>query len=284
MVTESQLFYTDEKVTHLIVGNMFELRTMRNLTEERSKKLFALDFKSLPFDLALKKVKGNGSRKLAYFTDPNCGYCKKLEKDLLNVKDVTVYTFVIPILGGDSPDKSRDLWCAKDNTAAWRAWMVDGVRLPLLGQGGDREPPRVAWQRLMRAALGQTDDPELARMLAGRSVFVGSSAFFADEVMTPQGRLSGTALNAAVFEALGSDPLPVVRDRGAAVCLLTGLLHSLRHNLRHKNENASLFEVGHDVADGGRRERHRDDARDVARTHMMTGNQPPQFASHPDGE
>jgi thiol:disulfide interchange protein DsbC len=129
VVTESQLFYTDEKVTHLIVGNMFELRTMRNLTEERSKKLFALDFKSLPFDLALKKVKGNGSRKLAYFTDPNCGYCKKLERELQKVSNVTLYLFLYPIFPG-SEEKVQGVWCSKDRVAAWDDLMLNGVQPP----------------------------------------------------------------------------------------------------------------------------------------------------------
>jgi len=109
--------------------------------------------------------------------------------------------------------------------AGSRRWPVDEqarlrLRLPL--NGG--ELPRISWQRLMRAALGEVDDAELARQLAGRSVFVGSSAFFADEVMTPQGRLSGTALNAAVFEALGTEPLPLLRERGTAVWALDALL------------------------------------------------------------
>ncbi|MFG6430893.1 hybrid sensor histidine kinase/response regulator [Roseateles sp. LYH14W] len=106
-----------------------------------------------------------------------------------------------------------------------RRWPVDEqarlrLRLPL--NGG--ELPRLPWQRLMRAALGATDDAELARQLAGRSVFVGSSAFFADEVMLPEGRLFGAAHNAAVFEALGAEPLPLLRERGAAVWALNGLL------------------------------------------------------------
>ena len=109
-----------------------------------------------------------------------------------------------------------------------RRWPVDAqarlrLRLPLNGGA----VPRVSWQRLMRAALGEADDAELARQLAGRSVFVGSSAFFADEVMTPQGRLSGTALNAAVFEALGGEPPPLLRGRGAAVWALNALLMAL---------------------------------------------------------
>jgi signal transduction histidine kinase/ActR/RegA family two-component response regulator len=109
--------------------------------------------------------------------------------------------------------------------AGARRWPVDEqarLRLRLPRDGGD--PPRLSWQRLMRAALGEADDPELLRLLAGRSVFVGSSAFFADEVMTPQGRLSGIALNAAVFEALGAEPPPLLRDRGAAVWALNALL------------------------------------------------------------
>ena len=129
VVTESQLFYTDEKVTHLIVGNMFELKTMRNLTEERAKKLFAVDFKSLPFELALKKVKGNGSRKLAYFTDPNCGYCKKLERELQKVTNVTLYLFLYPIFPG-SDEKVQGIWCSKDKVAAWDDLMLNGVQPP----------------------------------------------------------------------------------------------------------------------------------------------------------
>ena len=109
--------------------------------------------------------------------------------------------------------------------AGARRWPVDAdarLRLGLPLNGG--EPARVSWHRLMRAALGEVDDAELARQLAGRTVFVGSSAFFADEVMTPQGRLSGLALNAAVFDALGAEPPPLLRDRGVAAWALSALL------------------------------------------------------------
>ncbi len=109
--------------------------------------------------------------------------------------------------------------------AGTRRWPVDEqarVRLRLPLAGGTL--PQLSWQRLMRAALGEVDDPALAAQLAGRSVFVGSSAFFADEVMTPQGRLTGVALNAAVFEALGAAHPPVLQDRGTAVWALNGVL------------------------------------------------------------
>jgi thiol:disulfide interchange protein DsbC len=93
-------------------------------------KLTAIDFASLPLKDAVVVKQGTGARKLVVFGDPNCGYCKRLEKDLLAVKDVTIYTFLMPILGPDSTAKSRDIWCAKDNGKVWRDWMVEGSAIP----------------------------------------------------------------------------------------------------------------------------------------------------------
>ncbi len=122
----AEIFYTDEQGNHLIEGQMIDTRTRANLTEARVAKLTAIDFAALPLKDAIVWKQGNGSRKLVVFADPNCGYCKKFERELTQVKDVTVYTFLFPILGGDSPEKSRDIWCSKDNTKAWRDWMVEG--------------------------------------------------------------------------------------------------------------------------------------------------------------
>lgn len=123
----TEIMYSDAKGTYLLQGSMIDTATRKDLTQERIDKLTAIDFASLPLKDAIVWKNGNGKRRIAVFADPNCGYCKRLEKDLLNVKDVTVYTFVIPILGGDSPEKSRSIWCAKDSTKVWRDWMVEGV-------------------------------------------------------------------------------------------------------------------------------------------------------------
>ena len=129
VVTQSQLFYTDEKVQYLIDGNLYELKSMRNLTDERARQLFSISFDSLPLDLAVKKVKGNGSRKLAYFTDPNCGFCKKLEREMQNVNNVTLYLFLYPVFEG-SEDKVRAVWCSKDRARAWDDLMLKGTVPP----------------------------------------------------------------------------------------------------------------------------------------------------------
>lgn len=131
----NDIFYTDAEGAYLIRGEILDLKNKRNLTEERVSKLSAIDFASLPLKDAVVWKTGTGARKIAVFADPNCGYCKRFEKELSNVKDLTVYTFLIPILGGDSPDKVKAIWCAKDSSAAWRSWMLDGVAPPkLLGE------------------------------------------------------------------------------------------------------------------------------------------------------
>ncbi|AVP58985.1 DsbC family protein [Pulveribacter suum] len=120
----TDLFYTDASGNYLIQGELIDTRARRNLTEDRINKLTAVDFKSLPLQDAVTVVRGKGERKLAVFEDPNCGYCKRFEKDLQNVDNVTVYLFLYPILSPDSAEKSRNIWCAKDPAAAWDDWML----------------------------------------------------------------------------------------------------------------------------------------------------------------
>jgi len=126
----TEVLYSDERGEHIIQGELIETKTRSNLTQARVDKLSAIDFASLPLKDAIVWKQGTGARKLVVFADPNCGYCKKFEKEMQGVKDVTVYTFLYPILGGDSPDKSRNIWCAKDNSAAWRDWMINGTPAP----------------------------------------------------------------------------------------------------------------------------------------------------------
>lgn len=122
-----ELLYTDEKVTYVLIGNVIDAKAKKDLTEERKAKLAQIKFSDLPLDMAIKQVKGNGKRVLATFEDPNCTYCKKLAKELQAVNDVTIYTFLYPILSPDSMDKSKAIWCAPDRAKAWNDLMVNGT-------------------------------------------------------------------------------------------------------------------------------------------------------------
>ena len=124
------ILYADEQGNHVFQGNLIDTRTRTDLTEARINKLTAIDFASLPLKDALVIKQGNGTRRMAVFADPNCGYCKRFERDLAKLPDVTIYTFLYPILGPDSNAKSNDIWCAADGARAWRAWMVDGTTPP----------------------------------------------------------------------------------------------------------------------------------------------------------
>ena len=123
---DDQLVYTDENMTYLFSGNIIDMHTLKNLTEAREKQLYAIEFDTLPFDLSIKNVKGNGKRKLAVFSDPNCQYCKKLEKEMVNLTNATVYIFMFPILPG-SEEKAKAIWCSPDRLKAWEDNMLRGV-------------------------------------------------------------------------------------------------------------------------------------------------------------
>ncbi len=127
---DGQILYTDEKVSAFIAGSLVDAKNMRNVTDERIKKLTAIKFSDLPLELAVKQVRGDGKRVMATFEDPNCGYCKRLAKELLKLDNVTVYTFLYPILSEDSVKKSKQIWCAPDKGKAWNDWMVDGKAPP----------------------------------------------------------------------------------------------------------------------------------------------------------
>jgi thiol:disulfide interchange protein DsbC len=126
-VNQSEIFYTDEKGNFLIQGSLIDTQARVDLTEQRVEKLTAIAFKDLPLKDAFTIVRGNGKRKMAVFEDPNCGYCKRFERDLVKIDNVTVHVFLYPILSADSGEKSRNIWCAKDKSKAFLDWMVRDV-------------------------------------------------------------------------------------------------------------------------------------------------------------
>jgi thiol:disulfide interchange protein DsbC len=143
----NDIVYSDATGQFLLQdANLIDLKTKRNLTQARINEITAIPFASLPLKDAIVWKRGKGERRLAVFADPNCGYCKRLEATLQKLDNVTVYTFIVPILGPDSQDKSRAIWCAKDNTNVWLDWMLR-----------NKLPPK---------HLGACDDAALARNTA----------------------------------------------------------------------------------------------------------------------
>jgi thiol:disulfide interchange protein DsbC len=128
-----QIVYTDEKASFLIAeGRLVDPKTKKDITGERLEELTKIDFNSLPLEQAIKVVKGNGSRKLVVFSDVDCPFCKRLEqKELSNITDVTIYTFLYPIesLHPDAANKSRSIWCAGNRVKAWNDWIFNN-KLP----------------------------------------------------------------------------------------------------------------------------------------------------------
>ncbi len=121
----TEILYSSENGDFVFVnGSLVETQSRRNMTDARSQSFMVSEFDKLPLKDAIVIRQGNGLRRMAMFVDPNCEYCKNFERDLVNVHDVTIYAFLIPILGPDSKTRARDIWCAADRGKAWRDWML----------------------------------------------------------------------------------------------------------------------------------------------------------------
>lgn len=127
VIVGNEIVYTDSAGKYLIQGEVIELASGKNITEQRQADLNRIKWTDLNPANAIKNVRGNGSRQLAVFSDPNCGYCKRLEKSLQQLDNVTIYTYLIPILSPDSAQKSKQIWCSADPYKSYIDWMINGI-------------------------------------------------------------------------------------------------------------------------------------------------------------
>ena len=126
-INDSDLLYTDTNGDFLIQGVIIDVKKSANLTEKRTNELTRIKFSDLDTNNAIKIVNGDGKRKMAVFADPNCSYCKKFEQENKSPANTTMYVFLLPILGADSTQKAKNIWCSKDQVDAWKKWMVNNV-------------------------------------------------------------------------------------------------------------------------------------------------------------
>ena len=111
---------TDGK--YLLHGDLIELGTQKNLTEERRgiyrKKLLADIGEKNMIIFRPKKVKHT----VTVFTDIDCGYCRKLHQQIKGYEDegIAVRYLFFPRAGlnSESARKADAVWCAKDRREA----------------------------------------------------------------------------------------------------------------------------------------------------------------------
>jgi thiol:disulfide interchange protein DsbC len=139
VMLDDNLVYTDPKAAYIFVGSMYDTATKQNLTEARSRKLNRVAVDKLPYDLAFKRVKGDGSRKLVIFSDADCPFCHRLENEMKGLDNVTIYTFLFPIdqLHPNAARKSKQIWCSPDKARAWDAFFASGKLPDNKGDCGD---------------------------------------------------------------------------------------------------------------------------------------------------
>ena len=126
VVMGANLAYVDVSGQFFLFGHLYDMKAQRDLTAERNDTLAHIDFSTLPLTDAIKDVRGRGSRALAIFSDPDCPHCRRLEAELKDLSDVTIYTFLMPIasLHPGARSKAIAVWCSRDRVAAWHALML----------------------------------------------------------------------------------------------------------------------------------------------------------------
>ncbi|MCX7673066.1 MAG: DsbC family protein [Thiobacillaceae bacterium] len=134
--TGRELVYTDAGGDHLFIGTLVDTRGRINLTQQRVQALRAVPFDTLPLELTFSVVKGKGERRLAVFTDPDCPFCRRLERELAQIDNVTVHVFLLPVasLHPNAPTVARDVWCAQDRASAWLGYMLEGRQAPAVAE------------------------------------------------------------------------------------------------------------------------------------------------------
>jgi len=139
VMLDDNLVYTDPAAAYVFVGSMYDTATKQNLTEARSRKLNRVALDKLPYELAFKRVKGDGSRKLVIFSDADCPFCHRLETEIRNLDNVTIYTFLFPIdqLHPKAAQKSKQIWCSADKAKAWDTFFASGKLPDNKGDCGD---------------------------------------------------------------------------------------------------------------------------------------------------
>lgn len=127
---DNEIVYTDEQVTFVLVGNLIDTKTNQNISQQRLRKLTAINVKEVPLDLGIRKVKGNGKRQIIVFSDPMCPFCQQVERELEKLNDITIYVMLYPIEAKfkGSTELAKQIWCSSDRSKAWDDWMLRKVR------------------------------------------------------------------------------------------------------------------------------------------------------------
>lgn len=106
------------------------------------------NWKSLQLSDAIVEVRGAGNRKIAVFTDPDCGYCRKYENSLAQVDNVTIYRFLTPITE-TSKRKSIQIWCSGPDNAT----RLDNLRAIMNGERTTQALPEKACTNPIQANI-----------------------------------------------------------------------------------------------------------------------------------
>ena len=196
VVMGKNIAYVEPSGRYALFGHVWDMQDRRDLTADRKAALDTIDVTTLPRDLAVRQVRGAGTRTLYVFADPQCGYCKALEQTLATMDDITVHTFVMPLLGAESRRLAAAIQCAADPGAAWSALMLKAQLPPDAGSACDSKVDAIA---KLAQTLGISGTPTLVAADGRKSAGAMPAAQLVAWLAVPQqadGRLASSGASA----------------------------------------------------------------------------------------
>lgn len=117
----TEVVYVSNDGKYFIAGDMINLETRENITEVAKYSIRIAAMSKQDNKPVVFKAK-NEKHVLQVFTDIDCGYCRKLHREVpeLNDKGITVEYLMFPRagIGSASFKKAESMWCSDDNKQA----------------------------------------------------------------------------------------------------------------------------------------------------------------------
>lgn len=120
LVFGSRIVYVSKDGRYLLVGQLYDTREGKNLTDGRMNGIRLDMINGVAGDSMIRFAPEEARHEVYVFTDTNCGYCRKLHDEVpeLNALGVAVNYLAYPALSPQSRPEAIAVWCADDRQAA----------------------------------------------------------------------------------------------------------------------------------------------------------------------
>lgn len=120
VIVGSQVVYMSVDARFMIEGDLIDLKTKRNISEEAKSIIRLASIEKLGADNMLIYKPKNVKNTITVFTDIDCPYCRRLHNEIPDYmkNEVEVRYIFMPLKGKADMEKTISVWCADNKQMA----------------------------------------------------------------------------------------------------------------------------------------------------------------------